>query len=57
MEHVVAYGISCDACGLHKKLGCVCSSGIGDRHGKSVYAMGRKRNIMPSVRLRSEARG
>ena len=28
MEHVAACGICCDACGLHKKLGCVCSSGI-----------------------------
>lgn len=28
MKHVGACGICCDVCELHKKLGCVCSSGI-----------------------------
>ena len=43
MEHVAACGICCDACGLHKKRGCVCSSGIEETAtGKSVNAMGRK---------------
>jgi hypothetical protein len=27
-EHVAACGICCDVCGLNKKLGCVCSSGV-----------------------------
>jgi hypothetical protein len=28
VEHVAACGICCDVCGLHKSLGCVCSSGV-----------------------------
>jgi hypothetical protein len=28
LEHVAACGICCDVCGLHKKLDCVCSSGV-----------------------------
>jgi hypothetical protein len=27
LKNVAACGICCDVCGLHEKLGCVCSSG------------------------------
>lgn len=28
MKHIGACGICCDVCGLNRKLGCVCSSGV-----------------------------
>lgn len=35
-EHVAACGICCDVCGLNKKLGCVCSSGVEEAAKEKV---------------------
>ena len=36
LENVAACGICCDVCALHKKMSCVCGSGVEDVAKKKV---------------------
>jgi len=40
MKHAGACGVCCDVCELHKKLGCVCSSGIEEIAKEKVRTHG-----------------